>query len=762
MLSKDILNSKNKYKEKTIIKNKMETENKFNEIYENIIEIDLKEKKRKRRNSLKEIKIFNKKNKENKEKKISIKKKKTKNIEEDINNRFKLISQLKKNEQKNNQNISSLSIQIEEKSENSNSLSKNSNNLSFKSYKAKTPRNFVLKSEIFKLNKMNNSDNKTICSYSKDINKLRTFSEKIKNKEQSNKFFCYLFDKNNDSDKIVSNTYEDIDENEEIKNIFNQNQFFGMNNINDNNLFTNCYINNPKKEDNSEEKFSMKNIYQNSINFDIIKKKLNDDISENINVFLNNNFPSNHQNINSQMKEKQKDINNKTDKENFLEPNMNKQNNINNYYNLCYPNINNNFINNSFFFQNQAQNNINFPGYYYPLNTSVSPFNYQNNLNLSQFFNNNNYNSFNYNNMGMHSNILNTNNLNQNNINKINYNINRNNIMDYKSLTSNKIISLIKTQSGFQLLKEKSLNDHKFANEIFFPKIKYNLKNICTDFFGNSLIQILLDVLTYDNIDAFISYIEESLYDICLTEPGSRVIQKLIEKINSQPLLLNKFAFQLNNKNLGLLFESSYGNYIIQKYLSIVKKKEFTNFLYNYIYNNFISLIRKKHGVCVLQKSILEADEEQRKKLLDLVLINLEVIMKNCYGNFLIQYIFNNSDCFKFEDILPIINKIEDNIVDYCKCKFSASVIEKCFERGDPEISGHIIKYLFDNHFDSIIDILINPFGFFVIKKSLKIQDENYKRKIIQFIWSNRDKLFQTNYGNKIISIISSEYKKYL
>ena len=70
MLSKDILNSKNKYKEKTIIKNKMETENKFNEIYENIIEIDLKEKKRKRRNSLKEIKIFNKKNKENKEKKI--------------------------------------------------------------------------------------------------------------------------------------------------------------------------------------------------------------------------------------------------------------------------------------------------------------------------------------------------------------------------------------------------------------------------------------------------------------------------------------------------------------------------------------------------------------------------------------------------------------------------------------------------------------------------------------------------------------------
>ena len=330
--------------------------------------------------------------------------------------------------------------------------------------------------------------------------------------------------------------------------------------------------------------------------------------------------------------------------------------------------------------------------------------------------------------------------------------------MDNNFFTSKNLLSLIRTPSGYQLLKEKLLKDHKFANEILFPKMKDNLKDICIDFFGNCLMQILLDILTYDNIDAFISYTDESLYDICLTEPGSRLIQKLIEKIKSQPLLLNKFVFNLSNKNIGILFNSPYGNHILQKYLSIIKKKEFTNFLYNYIYNNFISLIREKHGVCVLQKSILEADEEQRKKLLDLILINLEIIMKGCFGNFLIQYIFINLDCLKFEDKIPIVKKLEENLVDYCKCRFSASVIEKCFEIGDPEISRHIIKNLVDNHLDSIIGILANPFGFYVIKKSLKIQDENYKRKIIQFIWSNKDKLCKTNYGNKIISIISSEH----
>ena len=756
MIFNDVLNVGKEYKEKINFNTKMETENKFDEIYENIIEIDIKGKERNRRNSTKEPNIFSKKTKE---KQISINKKKAKNTEEDANNRFRLISQLKKKDDKISQNTNSLSIRNEDKSETTNSLKKNSNNLSFKSHNTITKRNFVLKSEIFELNKKNNSNNKTIYSDNKDINKLNILSENLKNKEQSNKFNYYLFDKNNDNLKIESSTYEDIDENEEIENKFNLNKSLGMNNININikTSITNYCLNNTNKEDDLEEKVSMKNIYQNSINFNNIEKKINDDISGNINELLNNNFLSNNKITKRQEKEKQKDINIKTDKNNLLE-----LNNVSNYYNLSNAHTNNNFINKSYILQNQNKSNMNISGYYYPLCTSASPFNYQNNLNLFQYYNNN-YNSYIYiKYMEMNNNIKYINNLNQKDLNKANNNINRNNFMDNNSFTSENLLSLIKTQSGCQLLKEKSLNDHKFANEILFPKMKDNLKEICIDFFGNCLMQKLLDILTYENIDAFMSYTDESLYDICLTEPGSRLIQKLLEKINNQPLLLNKFVFHLSNKNIGKLFKSPYGNHILQKYLSIIKKKEFTNFLYNYIYNNFISLIREKHGVCVLQKSILEADEEQRKKLLDLILINLELIMKDCFGNYLIQYLFINLDFIKFEDILPIVKKLENNIVDYCKCRFSASVIEKCFERGDSEISGHIIKHLVDNHLDSIIDILANPFGFYVIKKSLKIQDENYKKKIIEFIWSNKEKLCKTNYGNKIISIISSEHKKYL
>ena len=90
---------------------------------------------------------------------------------------------------------------------------------------------------------------------------------------------------------------------------------------------------------------------------------------------------------------------------------------------------------------------------------------------------------------------------------------------------------LIKTQSDCHLLKEKSLGNPKFANELLFPKIKGNLKEFCCDFICNPLIKSLLDLLTYSTIEIFLFSIEDSLNVICLSEPGSRIIQKLIEKL---------------------------------------------------------------------------------------------------------------------------------------------------------------------------------------------------------------------------------------
>ena len=320
---------------------------------------------------------------------------------------------------------------------------------------------------------------------------------------------------------------------------------------------------------------------------------------------------------------------------------------------------------------------------------------------------------------------------------------------------------LIKSQSGCQLLKEKSLSNPAFANNILFPEIKLNLKDICCDLFGNLLIETLFDLLTYENFDLFLSITKNYFYDICLSEPGSRVLQKLIDKIHVYPLLLNKFIVNLNHKDIGLLFSSPYGNHILQKYLSIIGKKEFTNFIYEYIFNNFLKIVKDKYGVCVIQKSLYEGDKDQRRQIFEMISKNIEIIMKDAFGSFLIHFIFTKLEKKNLEEILPLIRKIEENLVDYCKNKNSAFVIEKCFERGDQKISEHFIKYLLENHSNSIIDIVSNPYGFYAIKKIKHLKNNKLIEEVMKNIVNNIEKLNQSNKANEIILTFSHEFKEF-
>ena len=752
------------------------------DIFENIIEVNSNDgHKIKRRNSFTGKNIFQKMKKEKeleKNKKImnnihkeQKQEKEIINIKENDKNSITL-SKLELNELNQNQENQSLlitnkkSIEISNvsklKRENSyKTLKNNYNKITLIEKNSSTStisvnRNFILKSELFKKDHSYNNPKEN-----ERMKKNILFLLTNKTETQVENQFCKYFIGNNLEDKID----------------------FKQNNDNKKNIYSNTYIDNEEEEINKE-----KNKFKNAINnFDdksfnekyILKKNLmieknkederiqEEKLKEKVYRFLKCDKCDND--IDNYNKIYPENINSDKIQEINQNNNINLNypiNNKNNNNNLIHYSIQNNYINNNFNIQNpQRFINLN-QGKYYPY-IQPMPYLYMNNQinpNLFQYNNQYYYNpniNINNNKFPQYNNKVNKPNTNiyqmKNNLNNQNIYNNLNNIDDVNLAKMS--LNLIKTQLGFKILDERAKSNNKFANELLFPELINNLSNICCDILGNMLIQTLIDVLSSENLDLFLSSIQEQLFDICLTEHGSRAIQKLLERIHSNPLLMNKLIFYLNQKDIGILFKSGYGNHLIQKYLVIIKNVELTNFIYNYLYKNFLDIASSKYGVCVIQKGLSEGNIIQRKKIVNLILTNLNAIMKDCYGNFIIQFIFFKFDKNKFDEILPIIEKIEENMVDFCTNKFSSSVIEKSFEKNERKIGERFIKCLFEHHANDIIDILLNSYGKYVIKKACNFENKLFRNMISKTIIGKLNQMKEE--GEKIIQIIKNDYPEF-
>ena len=179
-----------------------------------------------------------------------------------------------------------------------------------------------------------------------------------------------------------------------------------------------------------------------------------------------------------------------------------------------------------------------------------------------------------------------------------------------------------------------------------------------------------------------------------------------------------------------------------------------------------MDIARTKYGVCVIQKSFSEGNELQRKKFVNIILDEINNIMKDCYANYLIQYtilkdIFFKFDNNKFNEILPIIKKIEENIVDYCKNIFSSSVIEKCFEKNETKIGEIFIKSLLEKHPNDILNILLNSHGRYIIKKSLNFDNKKYNQTIMNIILENIKKVKLTPEEEAILESFKNDYPEF-
>lgn len=321
---------------------------------------------------------------------------------------------------------------------------------------------------------------------------------------------------------------------------------------------------------------------------------------------------------------------------------------------------------------------------------------------------------------------------------------------------------LVKEQTGCRYIQEKVQSSPQFANTLLFPFLvkAQCIPELVCDQFGNYLFQVLIDVLSELNLTNFVVTITPVLYQICVSPHGTRVIQKLIETIALYPSLVKQLTHALKTSKLIDIIKDPYGNHIIQKFLVCNSHQDSNanDFIYEIVENQFLSITNSKHGVCVVQKCVSEGNTNQKEKILYLINTNIKEIITDQFGNYLIQYLLTSQEV-KLNDINTILNFILENIFNLCKLKFSANVIEKCFENSNEEIKSRIIKSLVQND-KYLIELLMDQYGNYVVQKALLVTKGELYMKMLTIISKGINELKQAAFGNKLIVKLINTHKE--
>ena len=197
------------------------------------------------------------------------------------------------------------------------------------------------------------------------------------------------------------------------------------------------------------------------------------------------------------------------------------------------------------------------------------------------------------------------------------------------------------------------------------------------------------------------------------------------------------------------------GNHVIQSIIENIKNKDYLTPIYKEICDNIVNILKTKSGsCCVFPKILNNINDEDSDKIINCVIDNIDKLINDENANFAIQKIIKlNKNVYNNK----IYNYIQDKIVKLSTQKFSSNVIET-FIINIPSYKDKLISKLIESN--SIITLLSDKFGNYIIQKSLANANNEDFNTIIKIIKNNTKTLKQNSIGKKIYEKLIKTYKQ--
>ena len=346
---------------------------------------------------------------------------------------------------------------------------------------------------------------------------------------------------------------------------------------------------------------------------------------------------------------------------------------------------------------------------------------------------------------------------NNSNNDRFNIIINKYSNMTYLEI-SNNLDNIAKKQIGCRFLEnliKTSENSYEIINQIFFHKLSWEkLLDLSNDLFGNYFIQEIIPELDSNNLISFTNMVKNNLLKLCLNPHGTRVVQVLIDNIKDNKYnLLILFTEELS-KIMDKLINDLNGSFVLMHYAEEIKDNDI---IYNFLNKNIVEICIKTYSCSALQKFIDLGTSEQKYKLINNIINNINKLIGSQCGLYVLQFVMNKKD-YLINDI--ILQKIINNLIKYSKQKYSSNVIEKCLETCSPNAVNKLIEKLKN---DVIVrDLIKDIFGNYVIQKLLIVcPDDALRSHILGIISSEFNTLTQLSFGNKLIKKLLLTYPEF-
>ena len=243
--------------------------------------------------------------------------------------------------------------------------------------------------------------------------------------------------------------------------------------------------------------------------------------------------------------------------------------------------------------------------------------------------------------------------------------------------------------------KEEDEDIDEMKNKIF-ESLKPNIFDLSQDFYGNYVIQGILDKKDPAKTKIiFDELIKKDILSLCSKAYGCRVIQKLIDSVDANKVkeILGKIKNNLNE-----LFLNQNGNHVIQKIIEKINEDSLED-IYNAVLEKMDELIKNIYGSRIIQKLFdkLNSEEKKNKMIEKIYEMNLIELCKDQYSNYILQLILDN---YKEKYIDKTLGKIKGNIKEFLSEEHAihaSYIIEKIIIYGNENQKKEICDEIIEN-----------------------------------------------------------------